>query len=417
MPMLNIKKPPMKLLSNTNIASIIGNQTLAAAIADSVDAGLKSPFVSMVGGETVWDIFQRSLDAAIRDIEQHPRGKLFRRLIEYGPPEPDEPKSLSSDNETILSDTECGLCVEFIYSHMINRFKSELSELLALEPCIRLVGQLRQNGYLPADIQLFWGETIQERRKFRITTGQGGMVRWCGYAKGADGLLVEQLPEAEGQTSGRVKISGVVEVKSMTYNNKKILKKIDQHIARLNGGVKLGVREWTADKLSFAPFKNIKKAESGLLRVMVLPSGWMLSRERARVQTDRGTDMVFSESIDPSVQTRFMEIEPDCWKIILAWSQEALNQAAYEMTFWYMSEVGRRVYAEKKSPQEWEDMVPGEAGCNSIKMMLYNIQLRCLSNRQKHIATRLYNVYCFGYPLGVDSDKILCPEDFPDEAS
>jgi hypothetical protein len=81
----------------------------------------------------VQGVFEASLKAAIRDIEEHPRGKLFRRLIEHGPHHPDDPEALVSDGETILSDPECGEAVEFIFSHMVNRFKGELAELLALE--------------------------------------------------------------------------------------------------------------------------------------------------------------------------------------------------------------------------------------------------------------------------------------------
>ena len=85
------------------------------------------------------------------------------------------------------------------------------------------------------------------------------------------------------------------------------------------------------------------------------------------------------------------------------------------MTFWYMSQVGLRVYANKRPPKGWEYMTPEEAGRNSIKMMLYFINLRYISKREAKIATKLYNVYCFGYPLGIDSDELLWPEDFPEE--
>jgi len=60
-------------------------------------------------------------------------------------------------------------------------------------------------------------------------------------------------------------------------------------------------------------------------------------------------------------------------------------------------------------------MTPEEAGYNAIKMMLYYIPLRYISKRQERLTVRLYNVYCFGYPLGVDSKEMLWPEDFPDE--
>jgi hypothetical protein len=121
------------------------------------------------------------------------------------------------------------------------------------------------------------------------------------------------------------------------------------------------------------------------------------------------------EPSEPPVRTRVEELEPNLWKITLAWSQEALNQAAYEMTFWYMSQAGRHVYKDKNMPKDWEYMTSEEAGYNAIKMMLYYIPLRYISKRQERLAIRLYNVYCFGYPLGVDSKEMLWPEDFPDK--
>ncbi|GAG95968.1 unnamed protein product, partial [marine sediment metagenome] len=142
---------------------------------------------------------------------------------------------------------------------------------------------------------------------------------------------------------------------------------------------------------------------------------WKLSREWRSVENDNGRTIMLPDPSEPPVRTRVEELEPNVWKITLPWSQEALNQAAYEMTFWYMSQVGRHVYTEKNMPKGWEYMMPEEAGYNAIKMMLYYIPLRYVSKRQERLAVRLYNVYCFGYPLGVDSKEMLWPEDFPNK--
>ncbi len=399
---------------NEEIASIIGNPPLASTIHSSVASALKYPLVHLVGSKSVWDVFKRSLDAAIRDIEEHPRGKLFRRLIEYGPHNPDDPEALSSDDETTLSDPECGSCVEFIYSHMVNRFKGELAELLALDPCLTLIQRLKQDGHLPSGTHFYWGEMVQERYQTRITSGECN-ARWGSFTKGADGLLVEQILIQQGKSHNVIKIHGVVEVKSMTRSKKKVIDQINRHIVRLGGGVKLGEKEWSPDDIHFVPFKNTKKNDSGLIRVIILPSTWKLSRGWHRVKTDKGRKIVFPELSEPPIQTRIKELEPNLWNITLAWSQEALNQAAYEMTFWYMSQVGAHVYTKKRLPKEWEYMTPEQAGYNAIKMMLYYILLRHISERQERLATRLYNVYCFGYPLGADRKEMLWPEDFPDK--
>ena len=145
----------------------------------------------------------------------------------------------------------------------------------------------------------------------------------------------------------------------------------------------------------------------------------MLTMEINRHLIERFEDLLrvimLSEPSEPPVKTQVEELESNLWKITLAWSQEALNQAAYEMTFWYMSQVGRYVYADKNLPKGWEYMTHEQAGYNAIKMMLYYIPLRCISKRQERLAIRLYNVYCFGYPLGADSKEMLWPEDFPDK--
>jgi hypothetical protein len=91
----------------------------------------------------------------------------------------------------------------------------------------------------------------------------------------------------------------------------------------------------------------------------------------------------------------------------LAWSQEALNQAAFQMTFWFMAKVGEIIYRKNNLPSELSYMKPSEAGQNNLKQELYYIPLRPISQRQKRLAVKLYNVYGYGYPLGVDAPKIL----------
>lgn len=105
------------------INGIICNLPLADAIADSVSKALTHRLQVYLSETTVWEVFRRSRDLAIYDIENHERGALFRRLIKYGPSNPDEPEMSTSVDATTLSDPECGACVQFIYSHMVNRFK------------------------------------------------------------------------------------------------------------------------------------------------------------------------------------------------------------------------------------------------------------------------------------------------------
>jgi len=385
-----------------NISKIIGNHSLASDINKSITSAFDSPFVHLIDSKTVWDLFKQSLDVAIRDIEEHPRGKLFRRLIEYGPHDHNDPRVLVSDDETMLSDLECGSCVEFIFSHMINRFKGELAELLALKPCISLFKKLQQEGHLPLDFELYWGEIIHERRRSRRINKEAN-VQWGSYTKGADGLLVEHVDSQSTRSQGNLIVHSIVEVKSMVCSKKRVINQINNHIFRLGGGVKLNKREYSA---------NTVTENSKLIRIMVKPSSWKLSREYLSEKKNNIRSVKLSELPKPPFNTRTEEIESNLWQITLAWSQEALSQAAYDMTFWYMSQVGKQVYSKKKMPNSWEYMTSEKAGHNSIKMMLYYMLLRDISKRQKRIATKLYNIYCFGYPLGSNSKEMLWPEDF-----
>lgn len=397
--------PTENMSSSKKITSIISNRFLASDIQRSISLALRSPHVHLVPGKTVWEIFNISLKSAIRDIKEHPRGKLFRRLIEYGPLNPDDPESLVSDGETTLSDPECGSCVEFIYSHMVNRFKGELAELLSIEPCINLVQQLQKDGRLLNDSHLYWGDIVQEPRRSRFKV-KGYRAQSSDLAKGADGLIVQKNSLQKGKSINKQSICGIIEVKSMRVSKKRMLDQINNHIARLADGVKLGTKMCTPD--------GIKLVNPNMLRIMVIPSNWKLSREWQSVKNDKGRNLVFPESTAPPIQTQYKEIETNLWKVTLDWSQEALEQAAYEMTFWYMSQVGTHIYSTKSLPKGWEYMTPEQAGYNAIKMMLYYVPLRYISKRQDRLATRLYNVYSFGYPLGVDSKEMLWPEDFPE---
>lgn len=171
------------------IARIVSNGPLAEAIYRSVDTGLRSTSDHITHDGTIWDVFKHSLDEAIRDIREHARGKLFQRLLEYGVSRSEDAEVLISDGKTSLSDPECGSCVDFIYSHMVTRFKGELAELLAIEPCLRLIQELKQRKQISSLTQLYWGSMIQEPCQ---VPGTALTPVWAGFRKGADGLLVEE---------------------------------------------------------------------------------------------------------------------------------------------------------------------------------------------------------------------------------
>jgi hypothetical protein len=368
------------------IASIIGNPFLAESIYENLKIAEDKIEVLSEFKIPVNESFELVLNNAIRNIEEHPRGKLFQRLIDYGPLNPDETDLSKYPTNTYLSDDECILAVNFSYSHIINRFKGDLAELLAIKPITQLKNLLASEGIFDKELTICLGDYIKEYQE----TGN--------LAKGADGLIVEI-----DESNESVRIKAVIEIKSMYLPQAKMIKQMDKHICRLRKGLQLGTKTYEA--------KNIIVDKNDVIKIMVIPSSWKINREYSWQENK----MVSPEADKPLKATSFNKIENNVYQIVLDWSQEALEQAAYEMTYNYMAEVGRVVYESKELPKGWEGMSPEEAGYNSIKEKLYYIMLRALTKRQGARATKLYNVYCFGYPLGIDSKEMLWPEDFKTE--
>jgi hypothetical protein len=376
------------------IAEIIGNSALALSINKAIKNALAYSFIRLEGGQNVSDVFNHSLLAVARDINAHPRGKLVRRLIEWGHHDPDCPPDYNKHGKEILSDIELGKCIEFIFSYMINRFKGELAELLALEPCCHLFAEFLSNGIIPSGTLLYWGETIQE------PDCKGY------YKKGADGLIIEHTD------SDIITILGTVEIKSMVRSFQKVLDQIDKHIKRLDQGLSLNKYHWSPHQL------HINKTE--IIRIAVQPSKWKLSREWNR-QEYTGQDIrraIFTPDSSPQViffpksethlnEAQATQMEPKLWKIILPWSHEALAQAAFEMTFWYMGQIGKQIYSNKTKPQYLAYMTLEEIGLNRVKEMLRNAPLRPITEHQAKRAEWLYNAYCFGYPIGADNKEMI----------
>lgn len=397
--------------SSAAISEIVGNISLASSITDAIALALSCPFVRLIGGQSVWQVFNHSLSAAIRDIGTHPRGQLLRRLIEYGHHHPDEPAISISDGQGVLSDPELGKCIEFIFSHMINRFKGELAELLALEPCCHLFKSFISNNTFPPQALLYWGETIQEPSfKIKVATSKRCNKGW--FTKGADGLFIESIPPHKHDSREKIILRGVVEVKSMVRPLGNVLEQVDRHISRLREGLSLENCKWQSQDIQVSVPKPI--------RVIVQPSNWKLSRDfGSQEYSGQGLHhaifrpasspevMIFPESKLPLRHVQNKQIEPDLWKIILPWSQEALSQAAFEMTFWYMGQIGKQIYLNKSKPEYLAYMTPEEIGLNRIKEMLRNAPLRPITDRQYKRAMWLYNSYCFGYPIGADDKEMI----------
>lgn len=375
------------------ISSIIGNPYLSESIYDSIFQAVKNPDILIDYKSEVQNVFNRILDNSVRDIESHERGKLFKRLIEYGGLSFNDKTLTDFPPNTVLTDEEFVSAINFIYSFIINRFKGDLAEILTIEPCVKLFKELQLKNYLPENAKTAYGDYIKEYQK----TGN--------LAKGADGLFLYL-----DNSNNSIEIKAIIEIKSMPLPVNKILKQVQSHIERIYLGLSLGGEKISTERL----ICNSKD----VIKIIVVPSTWKVNRQFNWINENGIRKMNFPEPDKPQNDSKIEEIAKNTYKITLSWSKEALEQAAYEMTFAYMSAVGISVFKNDPLPK----MPLEKIGYNSIiEKIYYNMQpyhfedIQGKLSRQQEIEKirmiKLYNVYSFGYPLGIDSKEMLWPED------
>ncbi len=142
-----------------------------------------------------------------------------------------------------------------------------------------------------------------------------------------------------------------------------------------------------------------------VIRIAVVPSDWKLPRAFRFQASESGRVLHVEPGEPPRKDDEITQTADSEWQITLRWSKEALAEAAYRMTFWYMEKIGEVIYT-KSLPERWEEMTPAEAGRNAAKMMLYYAILRCRTIREEQRAIALYNSYGYGYALGMNYKNI-----------
>ncbi len=326
------------------------------------------------------DLFREAVATAIGAIERHERGALFQEFLLKGPYEDlgPIPEELVGQR---LSDDQVASVICFIFSSMVNCFKGAVTELLAAGASTRLVGKLQREGELPANARLYVGDAV-----WVPVAGRRGVL------KGADQYILIDGPGSKGIT-----IAGVGEVKSYFKTDEKLRKQLDQHLKRSRQGLQVAREDYSEDQIQvgYGPRGRV-------LRIMVLPSDWPLPRTLRFEKTKRGRALQVEPGVPRENEDTIEKGTQDGeWRITLRWSKEAIAEAAYEMTFWYMAKVGEAIYSERR-PKGVEKMSPGEAGCNAAKMMLYYAIRRYRTPGERQRAIALYNSYGFGYALGMN---------------
>lgn len=335
-------------------------------------------------------LLRGALDAVGQDLEAHrDRDRLFGLIRD----------------DSNLADEDIGRSLELIYSHMINRFKGDLMEILSLLPMSDRLRRLQAEGRLPADAEYIWGGDISELQARRRI-----------WAKGADALLAcsgKQHARWRPETSRQdplpgdedLVIYGAVEIKSYSIPEHLASAQLAKHWSRLLRGVRIGRKEWNSSALFLCGL------DAGELRTLPVgaPSPLLL------------LNFLVTPSIRDGASLAPPAVEPRLLRETVPFSRVRIMSAAYCMTEWFCGRLGERVFQATGSP--WEGMTSAEAGFNRIKEALYHIQLRAYHgleefdrNRPKwrrrakrldQIASRLYNAYGWGLSAAVEHSGMM----------
>ncbi|MFA4987666.1 MAG: hypothetical protein WC712_13880 [Candidatus Brocadiia bacterium] len=406
--------PPPKPADEFPLWNAINFNILARPLANDLQVALAAILESPVGffsDHTPLNLFRRSVANSIRDIESDPRGLLFKRFLLYGP-YPENTIAASVRDKWLDAD-EVAEAVTFVYSSIITRFQGDLTEMYAADACRKLRQELVARDILPQSADVIIGDSIR-------LPGESGH----GRLKGPDlvFLSTRDLPN--------VQILAVVEVKSGRKSFAAMETQLARHVSRFAKGLYLWGRKIPKDdvRVGFGPDRR-------LLKITIQPSDWKLPRSFCFRKVGRARRLFVDEPDLSGIADRFIDRGSDRWHVSLKWSKEAIAESAYEMTAWYMEQVGKAVFsAEGSMPAGWAEMTPAQAGANAVKQSLY-WAIRPYAIREKEgtltkaeralmqRAIALYNCYCFGYSLGMNyrnakgSREMLWPQDLDEIAA
>lgn len=355
------------------------NRALAADVKTSLGNALRQEVI-FSDGNTPLGIFRHALATAIGRIHEDGRAPIFLRFLKEGPYEQEGEIPFEIIGKR-LTDDETTSVITFIFSHMVNSFKGALTELLAVSPCLNILRQLQAEKRLPREARLYVGDAVWSASR-----------KGTGFAKGADFHILAEHHSTKINPS--VVVFGVAEVKSYFCSPKLLRQQLNQHFDRAPRGLRIGRVEYLPNQISIGAGRQPA-------RINVMPARWTLPRTFHFEQKAGRKFLHVDFPVPPNSKDLENRAGPMEWNVTLRWSKEALNAAAYGMTFWFMEKVGEILYSNGV-PKDWSEMTPVEAGQNAAKMMLYYAILRCRTARENQRAIALYNSYSFGCALGMN---------------
>ncbi len=364
------------------LGRLLGDPDLAKGLLEATKSWEGAPH-GVSPSKSLGNLISDSLVAVGANLKQHPHRALLFRLMQ---------------DDRSLTDEEVGQVLEMIYSHMVNRFKGDLAEILAINPASRFLRGLKKEGIAPPHARYVMGPSILE-------PGQ----RRKGWAKGADGLFVADRNQRGGRMSGEpLTIYGIVEVKSYQLGERVGRGQLEKHQARLKRGLRIDNIDYSGSQVILAGSRGSKRKPLTIGGMGPTRPYYLFILPKARNRPPR-------QASPKGTWLRLLEIPYDRVRIM---------SAAYEMTFWFFSLLGDQAY--QNSPVPWRGMTPPEAGRNQIKLALYYIMLRDMRglvefgvntnawhrrrDRLMRIATRLYNSYGWGLERAVLHKGMLWQE-------
>ncbi len=362
-----------------NVTPEFLDEELAGDVRASLEAGIAARAVfEDEGGPD--ELFQAAVRRAITAIESKDRDDLLPRFLSVGPYF-DSGSIPTEAARQYMSDREVAAAIRFIFFSAINCFQGELAEILSVGSVVRLGGEIAGHEGAVGPARVFVGDTVFAHPLQRHT-----------WSKAADFHILEFGVDRDGGT--RLTVRGVAEVKSYTTSAERLRPQLERHVARARLGLRLQGEEIDAERIVTG------RGAEDPAQIAVVPETWKLPR-RFRFEKDGERNLLVVERpIPPVAKDRVERLANNRWQVTLRWSKEALADAAYAMTFWYMGELGRLLYERDGVPRDWSGMTPEQAGQNAVTMMLYYAILRARSRREASRATALYNSYGFGYALG-----------------
>lgn len=363
----------------TNVTLESLDEGLSHDVRASLEAGIAAGAAfEDAGGPD--ELFRAAVRRAIKAIESKDRDDLLPRFLSVGPYF-DSGAIPAEVAGRYMSDREVAAAIRFIFSSAINSFQGQLAEMLAVGPVVQVAREIGGGAGCVGAPRVLVGDTVLAHPLRRRT-----------WAKAADFHLLDCGVDGEGATKAVVR--GVVEVKSYAASAEWLRPQVEQHVARARLGLRVQGEEIVAERVVMGG------GAEGPAQIVVVPDTWALPRRFRFEQDGERSFLVVEPPVPPVAEDRVERLGPNRWQVTLRWSEEALADAAYAMTFWYMGELGRLLYERDGVPREWSEMTPEQAGQNAVTMMLYYAILRARTGREASRATALYNSYGFGYALG-----------------